>query len=186
MGSVVLLSGGLDSAVCLRIVGPVDACLFVDYGQPAVEQERAASQRLAKEAEVPWHELQLNLPLGEMAAPAGEPGPRIVPGRNLAMLSCAVSFAAGLGSDAVVFGASLSDRRAYPDCRGEWLNDVSRVCEAAYGIEIAAPLQYSTRAQVCDIARETGVNATSVWSCYTPVDGKPCGTCDSCKQPGLR
>lgn len=184
MGRVVLLSGGLDSTVCLAM-SSADACLFVDYGQPALEQERAAAAGSAERYGVPLYEVQIPMALGEMAAPAGDAGPRIVPGRNLAMISAAVSLAAKVGADAVVFGASKGDRLSYPDCRPEFIFSLSLACVSAYGVAVEAPLERMTRSEVVDLAYQHGISAEHVWSCYTPIDGKPCGTCDSCKQQAV-
>lgn len=48
--ATVLLSGGIDSAAVLALLksqGMQVRCLFVDYGQPAAEQELAASSSIA-------------------------------------------------------------------------------------------------------------------------------------------
>lgn len=184
MGRVVLLSGGLDSTVCLAI-SPAVACLFVDYGQPALQQERAAAVESAARYGVPLYETQIPMTLGDMAAPAGDAGPRIVPSRNLAMISAAVSLAATLEADAVVLGASQEDRLSYPDCRPEFIFALSLACVAAYGVSVEAPLEKMTRREIVNLAHRHGIFAEHVWSCYTPIDGKPCGTCDSCKQESL-
>ena len=181
MGCVILLSGGLDSTVCLAI-SPADACLFVDYGQPALHQERAAAAKSAERYGVPLHETQIPMALGDMAAPAGDAGPRIVPGRNLAMISAAVSLAATIGADAVVIGASKEDRLSYPDCRPEFTFSLSLACFEAYGVAVEAPLERMTRSEIVNLAHQHNISTKHVWSCYTPIDGKPCGTCDSCKQ----
>jgi 7-cyano-7-deazaguanine synthase len=188
VGSVILLSGGLDSLVCLAVDAERSAavaCLFIDYGQPARQQERQAAATAAARYNVPLHEARLPIALGAMDAPAGEAGPRIVPGRNLSMLAAATSLAATLGADEVVIGASGADHAAYPDCRPEFIARLSEVTSPAYGVQVVAPLQSLSRAQIVDLARQYGIVASDVWSCYTPIDGKPCGTCDSCLQEAL-
>ena len=187
MGSVVLLSGGLDSIVCLAIDAQRAAAvggLFIDYGQPARQHERRAAAAAAARYNVPLYEARLPIPLGEMSAPAGEAGPRIVPGRNLSMLAAATSLAASIGADEVVLGASGADHAAYPDCRPEFIAKLSEVT-TAYGVKVVAPLQSLNRKQVVELARQYGVASDEVWSCYTPIDNEPCGTCDSCLQESL-
>lgn len=197
MGSVVLLSGGIDSAVCAAIEadrGRLHSCLFVWYGQPAVDAERAAARAIACQLDVPFHLIAVPLPLGDMSAPEGEEGPRVVPGRNLALLSLATCHALSVGADTVVIGATADDRDSYPDCRGPFLRDVSEVARVTYGVHVEAPLIGLHKPAIVGIARRLELDLSKTWSCYTPrlsdapieryqtPPVEPCGTCSSCVQ----
>lgn len=195
MGSVVLLSGGIDSAVCAAIEaerGRLLGCLFISYGQPAADCERVAARAIARQLDVPFAQMTVPLPLGSMGAPEGEEGPRVVPGRNLALLSLAICHALSLGADTVVVGATAADRDSYPDCRGPFLRDLSEVVRVTYGAHVEAPLIGCSKAKVVGIAHRLDLDLSWTWSCYTPraVDApigrhelprlQPCGTCNAC------
>jgi len=98
------------------------------------------------------------------------------------MLSLGVNYAAAAGADEVWFGASRDDRADYPDCRPEFVEAMDRLAQA-WDIRVRAPMIEWTRAQVQARARALGVPLGLVWSCYEPLPGgKPCGTCNSCRQ----
>ena len=197
MGSVVLLSGGMDSAVCAAIEadrGRLVGCLFIGYSQPAVDAEGAAARAVARRLGVPLHHMAVPLPLGPMSAATGEEGPRVVPGRNLALLSLAVCHALSLGANTVVIGATAGDRDSYPDCRGPFLRDVAEVARVTYGVHVEAPLIGLGKPAIVGIARRLGLDLSDTWSCYTPrpaggpIDRyelpavEPCGTCNACTE----
>lgn len=65
MNVCVLLSGGFDSAYCLRRAIKRHGsngvwCLFADYGQPYLEAERRAVASIAAAANVRCHEVKLD------------------------------------------------------------------------------------------------------------------------------
>jgi 7-cyano-7-deazaguanine synthase len=126
----------------------------------------------------------INLPLcgvGKLAIGPGEPGPRVVAGRNLAMLAMAVNLAAGVGASTVWIGCTAEDSAEYPDCRPAFIEEVDRMARA-FGVRVVAPFIGNTRAEVIARGREDGAPLGLAWSCYEPRDGKPCGSCDSCMQ----
>jgi 7-cyano-7-deazaguanine synthase len=186
MGSVVLLSGGIDSTTCAAIEaasGRLDACIFIDYGQPARKQEQAAAETWCAGHGVRLFAAALPLEIGAMGAPAGEVGPRIVPGRNLALAALAVSVAISIDSKAVVLGATGGDSDTYPDCRLPFIRALSSLCRKTYGVQLEAPLAHRSKRAVVAIARAEGVDLSATWSCYTPDDsGAPCRTCNACKE----
>lgn len=178
---LVLLSGGVDSALLLW-QAQKPAALFVDWCQPASHQERAACMALAKARGCSLYGASADLCIGAMGAESGEPGPRVVPARNLALIASAVNLAATLGIARVEVGAQASDAAAYPDCRTSFFEPIRRVVSAAYGVEVVAPMVTTPRADVVRIARAIGVPLGLCWSCYSPLDGRPCKTCNSCRQ----
>ena len=179
MSEVVLLSGGIDSAVCLwRAAKPI--ALFVDYGQPARVQELAAAQALCWARDCELAVMDAPLALGKMGAVAGEPGPRVVGGRNAILLALGVNLAVERGASVVWIGAQPGDQDNYPDCRASFLTGLDRIYRAAYGVGVDAPLIMISRANLAAEARRLPQGLT--WSCYSAVDGRPCGTCNSCRQ----
>jgi 7-cyano-7-deazaguanine synthase len=181
---VVLASGGVDSAVLAHranAAGKLAALVWCNYGQPACLPEWRAMMALARSLSRPKvHEVPLTTVwAGAMLNPAGQPGARVVPVRNLLMLAHAINYAASIGAEEVQFGAIADDQPDYVDCRPEFVASVSGMA-APWGIRVTAPLVGMSKAAVIAEARARGV-LDGAWSCYTPTpEGRPCGTCSSC------
>lgn len=170
--SVLLLSGGLDSALCLAAYRPSWA-LAVDYGQPHAERELAAARRLATAYTAELVVARAAIPSGPTA---GDPS-MLWPGRNLVLLSLAAALAHQVGADEVIIGANADDADGYPDCRPEFLAAAS----TAMGVRVSAPLLELSKEQIGAAARERGIPLTETWSCYYPTDdGTACDACDAC------
>ncbi len=168
--SLLLLSGGIDSALCLAKYGARETVGF-DYGQPhVIELEYAA--RLAESYGVPFSIHKL-------------PGiPRIddvvFAGRNAVMLSYAASLAQRAGVSTIVIGCNFSDAQRFADCRPEFIRAMSIALKSAYGVSVCAPLLTSSKQQIVQMAEQLNVPAT--WTCYSPTHkNTPCGVCLSCK-----
>jgi 7-cyano-7-deazaguanine synthase len=171
--SILLLSGGLDSAVCAAMTHP-DQALFVDYGQPHAGQERIASKQVATRFSLPLFNANVTLPFGI----DNEDSAMFVPGRNLILLSLAAHVIAGVGERSVVIGANADDHDGYPDCRREFFD----AAEPALSVEIITPLMGKTKPEIGLLAAQLGVPVDWTWSCYYPADDEhPCGHCDACK-----
>jgi 7-cyano-7-deazaguanine synthase len=185
---VVLCSGGLDSAVLLwraHLAGRLRGVVWCNYGQPAGLFEWRAMRELVRilrpGPEVRIHEAALTTvePGSRMLAPSGEPGPRIVPARNLVMLGHAANHAAAVGASVVWYGPTADDQADYPDCRPAFVAAMN-VALAGEGITIEAPLIAMSGREIAAEARELGLPIEVAWSCYTPRWDLPCGTCNSC------
>jgi 7-cyano-7-deazaguanine synthase len=202
--AVVLLSGGLDSAVTLAVMradGYAVHALTIDYGQRhAVEIERAA--RLAAHYGAEHRVVSIDLRAfggsaltAELSVPKDRPegasGIPItyVPARNTIFLSLALAWAEVLGAGAIALGVNAVDYSGYPDCRPEYLAAFERLARLAtrVGVEsgsaprIVAPLIGLTKADIVRRGVELGVPFELTHSCYDPEDGAACGRCDSCR-----
>ena len=178
---VVLLSGGLDSSLLMRRE-PSAVAVFVDYGQPAAAQELRAAIRVCALGGSKLVQVKCELAIGAMADSTGAPGPRVVGGRNAALLAIGVNVATQHGCDAVWIGAHMGDADNYPDCRPVFLAGLDRLFRQAYGVGVAAPLLTANRAAIRAEAAHYKLGGLT-WSCYAPADdGQPCGTCNSCLQ----
>ena len=205
--TVVLLSGGLDSATALAVAlaeGYESFALSFDYGQRhARELESAAKIAAALGAH---QHLTLRLDLraiggsaltGEIAVPKGRSDEAIgegipvtyVPARNTIFLSHALAWAEVLGAEDIFIGVNSLDYSGYPDCRPEFIEAFERLANLATqaGVEgrsrfrVHAPLIALAKAQIVARAFELGVDLSLTWSCYEPeTDGRACGLCDSC------
>lgn len=201
--AVVLLSGGLDSCVCLaeaaREFEP--AALHLDYGQRTEARERRAfagiCDRYGVERRLVADVSHLNRIGGtslidtEMAVEEGLPDPAggevpstYVPFRNANILAIGVSWAEVLGARAVFLGAVQEDGSGYPDCTEEFIRAFGAAIDAGTRpdtrIELRAPLLHLDKAAIVRRGLELGAPLELTWSCYVNED-RACGRCESCR-----
>jgi 7-cyano-7-deazaguanine synthase len=206
--SVVLLSGGLDSATTLAIAranGDEVYALSVDYGQRhGLELIRAAAQaRLQGVVEHRTVSLDLravggsaltdraDVPKDRSADAMGHGIPiTYVPARNTILLGLSLGYAEVVGAFDIYFGANAVDYSGYPDCRPEFLEQFERLANVATKAAVEgkgrfhlhAPLMRLTKAEIIRLGTKLGVNYGETHSCYDPDDvGRACGRCDSCQ-----
>lgn len=197
--AVVLLSGGMDSAVCLALAkeqkNEVYALTF-DYGQRNIH-ELVAAEKLANAIGVKeFMRLKVDLRMiGGSALTDDIDIPRqetkgvpvtYVPGRNLIFLSIGVAWAEVLGAYSIYIGANVRDFSGYPDCRPDFLDSFSKTADLATRkgtkISIKAPLLNMSKSRIVLEGQRLGVDFSITSSCYDPYpDGRPCGVCDSCR-----
>lgn len=207
--AVVLVSGGLDSAVTLAAAvadGFEAHALSFDYGQRH-RVEIAAATRVAKTLGAHEHRIaridlrvfggsaltdDIPVPLRRDEAEIGH-GYGIpvtyVPARNTIFLSYALGNAEAIGAADIFIGVNCVDYSDYPDCRPEFLETFERL--AALGtkagvegtrIRIHAPLLELTKAEIIRKGIALGVDFSITHSCYNPSpEGAACGVCDSCQ-----
>ena len=202
--AVVLLSGGLDSAVTLAIAkrdGFEPHALSFEYGQRhRVEIESA--RRVAHSLGVSDHRIaRIDLRIfggsaltDDIAVPEhGSTVDRIpvtyVPARNTIFLSYALAFAEVLGAADIFIGVNAIDYSGYPDCRPDFLRTFEHLATLATrsGVsgtpfKIHAPLLHLSKAEIVREGSRARVDFSLTHSCYDPAaDGAACGRCDSCQ-----
>lgn len=207
---MVLLSGGLDSAVaaaCARADGDELHALAFDYGQRH-RAELAASARVAGALPVRSHRVvrvdlraiggsaltdDIPVPHGRPEGAIGSGVPTTyVPARNTVFLALGLGLAETLGARRIVIGANALDYSGYPDCREPFLRAFERLASLAtaagteHGATFAvhAPLLHMTKAEIVLRGIELGAPLALTHSCYDPVETASavlaCGACDSC------
>jgi len=201
--TVVLLSGGLDSATVAAIAkidGYEVIALSFRYGQRH-ERELMAASRIAEILEISQHRI-VDINLGNwggssltddsMTLPTDGVDPAIipstyVPGRNTVFIAIALSLAEAQGASSIYLGINAVDYSGYPDCRPEYLEAYqnlialsSKVGIEGNSIQLIAPLVRNSKIDIVKKAIALGVPINETWSCYQG-DIEPCGVCDSCR-----
>ncbi len=205
--AVVLLSGGLDSAVTLAIAkaeGFEPHALSFDYKQRHRVELEAAVRVADAQGIVDHRTAQIDLRIfggsaltDDIAVPKNRDAERIgagipityVPARNTLFLSYALAYAEVIGARDIFIGVNAIDYSGYPDCRPEFIEQFEKLANIATraGVSgdhfrIRTPLGRMTKAQIVRRGHELGVDFALTHSCYDPAaDGAACGRCDSCQ-----
>lgn len=200
--AVVLVSGGMDSAVVLAIArahGYAVHALSVSYGQRHTSELEAAARVAATLGAVRHKIVAVDLrSIGGSALTAdidvpdagGEGIPvTYVPARNTIMLSIALGWAEVLGAADIFCGVNAVDFSGYPDCRPEFIEAFQALANVATkagvegsGLRVHAPLLYMGKAEIVREGVRLGVDFAQTVSCYrADADGRACGHCDACR-----
>ncbi|HUK50773.1 MAG TPA: 7-cyano-7-deazaguanine synthase [Terriglobales bacterium] len=191
--TIVLLSGGVDSATALYLVkretGEVYSLNMI-YTQ-AHDSEAEASKKIASVARVKEH-FTIYLPFFKdvekryRPTPSAEISSAYLPARNLVFYGIAASYAETLNATRIVFGSNADDAKELPDARPEFIglmNELLRV-GTRKGRENSPPqfvnplINYS-KGEVLRLALKLNVPLELTWSCYEDSQ-TPCGKCRGC------
>lgn len=212
--SIVLLSGGLDSATVLACAlqagGPCHTLAF-RYGQRHLLELEAARDLSASMGAASHRELSIDLSslggsslTGHGEIPKGRADHEIgggipstyVPARNAVFLTLALAWADVIGATRIYIGVNAVDYSGYPDCRPEFIsafeamaNLATRLGTEGEGLKVVAPLQRLSKSEIIRLGLRLGVDYGRTRSCYDPgPDGRPCLQCDSCqlREAGFR
>lgn len=208
MKCLVLVSGGLDSAVSLALAiskyGRENVCaLSISYGQKH-DKEIKASIDICNYYNVKHLFLDLakifqysdcsllkgsskDIPLEsykeQLEETNGSPVSTYVPFRNGLFLSSAASIALSLGCDEIYYGAHKDDAagNAYPDCSKEFNDAIGKAIYLGSGnmLKVTGPFVNMNKADIVKLGLDLGVPFELTWSCYSGKD-KACGKCGTC------
>ena len=209
--AVVLLSGGMDSAVVLAhlVRGGHEAhALSFDYGQRH-RHELACAARVARQVGAASHRVasidlrafgasaltaDIAVPKDRDVAHSHDIPVTYVPARNTVFLSHALAMAEAIEACHIGIGVNAVDCSGYPDCRPAFVEAFERLANLATraGVEaterggrwmtVHTPLLDLSKAQIVRRAVELGVDLSLTSSCYDPSpEGRACGRCDACQ-----
>ena len=206
---VVLLSGGIDSAVVAAMLKNEGYELFTltfDYGQRNIG-EVIAARVLSRSLDVKFHkELTIQNVSSKSAlldrtqeVPKDrsieeiESGiaPTYVPARNTIFLSYALGWAEIVGANYIGIGAvgDKSVTTMMPDCEPEYFEAFERMANLATKaamedgkrIQILTPIIDMLHEDVYKKGLELGIDLWDTISCYDPISRVlACGRCDAC------
>jgi len=204
--AIVLLSGGIDSTATLVYAikkGFECYAISFDYNQKhkieleyakeiaikykAIEHKivqidigiLAKSALLSGSSEVPKYkninELPQNIPV------------TYVPARNILFLSYALSWAESIKANNIFIGANKDDYQGYPDCRPDFYKKFEELANIGTSfvdkngkIKIMTPFINSTKEEIIIFGKNNDIDFSKTFTCYDPINGKPCGKCYSC------
>ncbi|MBP2654493.1 MAG: queC [Firmicutes bacterium] len=203
MKAVVLLSGGLDSTVCMAVARDAGFELWpvsFDYNQRH-SRELESACRVAEHFGVKRHlVIKTNMDsIGgsaltdqSIAVPEGEVArtdipPTYVPARNLIFLSYALGYAEVVGADKIFIGVNSLDYSGYPDCRPEFIGlfqqlanySTKAAVQDGRSIVVETPLINLTKKDIVLLGTKLQAPLFLTQSCYVGGE-KACGKCDSC------
>ena len=189
--AVVLVSGGMDSAVVLALAreqGFAVHALSVRYGQRHTSELDAADRVSSALGAVAHKTVNVDLRshrrlradrLGYRSPRSGRrrhPGD-VRPARNTIMLSVALGWAEVLGAADIFCGVNAVDYSGYPDCRPEFIDAFEKLANLATkagvegaGLRIRAPLMKMSKADIVREGVRLGVDFGQTVSCYRADD----------------
>ncbi|MBT3217365.1 MAG: 7-cyano-7-deazaguanine synthase QueC [Candidatus Marinimicrobia bacterium] len=205
--TIVLLSGGLDSATCLAMAMNNKYSVYAlsfNYGQRH-KFEITSAKRIASKYAIEKHKIididlttfggsaltdDIEVPQHEMVDDITNDIPvTYVPARNTIFLSYALAWAEVLECYNIFIGVNALDYSGYPDCRPEYIDAFQTMAnlatksgvEGSESIQIHTPLLHLTKAQIIQNGIKLGVDYRLTFSCYNPDEsGTSCRKCDAC------
>lgn len=202
--AVILLSGGLDSTVCMAVARNRGLDLYpisFNYHQRhSIELEGA--KKVAAYFQVKKHliietnmeqiggsaltDQTIDVPDGDVEST--DIPVTYVPARNLIFLSYALGYAEVLGASCVYIGVNAVDYSGYPDCRPEFIQHFQSLADYATKataaehkkIQIMTPLQDLSKKDIVLLGTKLHAPLQFTHSCYKGGE-KACGVCDSCR-----
>lgn len=194
--SVIIYSGGMDSTTLLHQEKErIALAISFDYGSNhnAREIECAKWQcellgieHIVIPLKFMGEYFESSLLSGSEAIPEGHYADEnmkstVVPFRNGIMLSVACGMAESRGLKHVMMANHGGDHAIYPDCRGGFVEAMSRAMEeGTYDhVDIIAPFTGITKNEIAVIGKKLGVDYSHTYSCYKG-GAEHCGKCGTC------
>ena len=200
MDAVIVLSGGMDSAVLLAhelSLGTAVAALSFDYGSKHNPCELPMAREMCARLGVSHKVVGLPF-INELFASSllqsGEAIPEgtydvdtmkstVVPFRNGILIAIAVGYAESIGASRVLIGSHSGDHHIYPDCRPEFNTAIDEAARLGTddAVRVAFPFAAMDKRKVGDLGRTLGVDFARTWTCYKGGQTH-CGVCGACDE----
>lgn len=208
-GCVVILSGGMDSTITMRLAVEkygtenVSALTFF-YGQKQkreIDMAQMSTNMLGVKHKIVDASFLGDISKGfsanvdeDMAMPTirevlGDPRPKTyVPNRNMILMSIAAAFAETQNVDTILCGLQVHDEYGYHDTTQRWVDKVNDLLSEnrIIKIKLHAPFSQLSKYDELQILKELDGNVmltAFTLTCYNPNDRhESCGVCPSCSE----
>lgn len=194
--ALLVLSGGMDSVTLLyERAEEIALAVSFDYGSNHNHKEIPFAKKHCEALGIPHVVIPLmfmaehfesSLLSGADAIPEGHYADEnmkstVVPFRNGIMLSIAAGLAESKGLQKVMMANHFGDHEVYPDCRKEFVDNMSAAISAGTyaNIFIDAPYTSISKADIARKGAALGIDYAQTWSCYKGLE-KHCGKCGTC------
>jgi len=208
-GAVVILSGGMDSTIALRLCVEkygnknVHALSF-SYGQKQ-SNELVMAHRSCNKLKVQHQILDIsalgkigmgysanldkNIKMPTIQDVLGDPAPLTeVPNRNMVMLSMAAAYAQTRKIKNIVCGLQVHDQYSYWDTTQQFVDSINNTLSQnrKMPVQVIAPFSHFSKLQELELLQELDGNVDlmkTTLTCYNPNEaGDSCGKCPSCAE----
>lgn len=205
--SIVLLSGGLDSAVNLaKAVVETEVVLGItfDYGQKARHKEIQAARSLLDYYGIKQEVINLPFLQGitKTALVAAENVPQLavgqlddlkvchetaakvwVPNRNGLFINIAAAYAESIEAQQIIVGFNREEASTFPDNTPEFLeaSNGALTFSTRYGVRVQCYTIDLDKVGIVKLGHQLQMPFEYVWSCYGGGD-QMCGSCESCQR----
>lgn len=193
---VIIVSGGMDSITMLyEYKDSIALGISFNYGSNHNAREIPFAEMHCRKLGIPHITIDLafmpkyfksSLLEGADAIPEGNYDDEnmrstVVPFRNGIMLSIAIGIAESNGLQYVMMANHSGDHAIYPDCRPEFVGNMSEAAKAGtYNhVEILSPYTNISKADIARKGKALGIDYSQTWSCYKGGE-KHCGKCGTC------
>ena len=208
-GCVVILSGGMDSTITMRLAvekygrDNVSALTFF-YGQKQqreIDMAKMSTYRLGVKHKVIDASFLGDISKGfsanvdtDIEMPTirdvlGDPRPKTyVPNRNMILMSIAAAFAETQNVDTILCGLQVHDEYGYHDTTQRWVDKVNDLLSEnrIIKIKLVAPFSKLSKYDELNILQELDGNLMLTMftlTCYNPnAQHESCGKCPSCSE----
>jgi 7-cyano-7-deazaguanine synthase len=174
METVVLLSGGIDSASCVAFYRRLDhvvSGVFIDYGQPVRGPEEKSATAISVHYNIPLTVIRCS---GPPTNYTGEIG-----GRNALLVFAALLFRP---IQRGIIALGIHHGTTYYDCSQSFVEDMGRIVSGYTSGQVAlgAPFLSWDKPMLVQFALQANVPVELTWSCEIgPITA--CGKCLSCR-----
>lgn len=208
-GCVVILSGGMDSTIAMRLAVEkygaenVSALTF-NYGQKqAVEIAHARGSTtilgvrhkvidatfLGDISQGFSANVDKDIEMPTIKDVLGDPRPKTyVPNRNMILMSIAAAYAETQNVDTIICGLQVHDEYGYHDTTQRWVDKVNDLLSEnrIIKIKLTAPFSKLSKYDELKLLKELDGNlelTSHTLTCYNPNQlGESCGKCPSCSE----
>ncbi|GAA0742578.1 7-cyano-7-deazaguanine synthase QueC [Dactylosporangium roseum] len=183
-GSVLLLSGGLDSTALAALERPT-LCLVIDYGQRPAPAEVRAATAVTDALDLPIEHLRLDLGdtggglLRDDRPLPGGPSPEWWPFRNQILVTAAAAVALRNNLHTVMVGTVIDDRDRHADGSPAFYAALDRLFALQEGdVRVVTPAIDETSTAL--VGRSGLGEDVLAWTVSCHRASLPCGQCPGC------